>query len=79
MRYTEYDMQRLRSSYISIFSTVLGIRIRIDFGRLDPDPHRECGIGSGTKVGKNDPQKQEKGKKMKKFHVLKCWMFSFED
>jgi hypothetical protein len=22
------------------------IRIRIDFGRLDPDPHRECGSGS---------------------------------
>jgi hypothetical protein len=25
--------------------------------------------------GKNDP---EKYKKVKKFHVLKCWMFSFE-
>jgi hypothetical protein len=26
--------------------------------------------------GKNDPQKQ---KKVNKFHVLMCWMFSFED
>jgi len=26
--------------------------------------------------GKNDPQKWEK---IKKFHVLECWMFSFED
>jgi hypothetical protein len=25
--------------------------------------------------GKYDPQKE---KKLKKFHVLKCWMFSFE-
>jgi hypothetical protein len=26
-------------------------------------------------TGKNDPQRQ---KKVKKFHVLMCWMFSFE-
>jgi hypothetical protein len=42
-------------------------------------------FGSGSKIqsgqwiriqeGKNDPQKQ---KTVKKFHVLECWMFSFE-
>jgi hypothetical protein len=37
------------------------------FGLLDPvpDPHWECGSGSEKK-------------KVKKFHVLKCWMLSFE-
>ncbi len=44
--------------------SVFRIRIRIDFGQPDPDPE-----------GKNFPQKY---KKVKKFHVLKCWMFSFE-
>jgi hypothetical protein len=38
--------------HISFFSTVLRIQIRIDFGRLDPDPRRECGFGSGTNGGK---------------------------
>jgi hypothetical protein len=39
------------------------------------------GSGSGFEIririqeGKNDLQKKEK---IKKFHVLKCWMFSFE-
>ncbi len=28
------------------------------------------------KEGKNDPHKE---KKIKKFYVLKCWMFSFEE
>jgi hypothetical protein len=32
--------------------------------KLDPDPG-----------GQNDPQKY---KKVNNFHVLKCWMFSFE-
>jgi hypothetical protein len=35
-------------------------RIRIDFDQLDPDPG-----------GQNNPTKIEK---VKKFHVLKCWM-----
>jgi hypothetical protein len=39
------------------------MRIRIDFGRLDPDP-------GGRKI----PTKTEK---LVKFHALKCWMFSF--
>jgi hypothetical protein len=39
--------------------------IAIHFGRLDPGP-------GGQKL----PQKL---KTVKKFHVLKCWMFSFED
>jgi hypothetical protein len=33
------------------------------------------GIRIRIQEGKNDPQKK---KKIKKFHVLKCWMFSFE-
>jgi hypothetical protein len=40
------------------------IPIDFDFVRLDPDP--------GEKQG---PTKQEK---KNKFHVFKCWMFSFE-
>jgi hypothetical protein len=45
-------------------------------------PNRQ-GFGSGSvfgiwiriQEGKNDPQNEEK---LKKYHVLKCWMFSFE-
>ncbi len=37
---------------------------------VDPDPYSESGYRRA-----NDPQKQ---KKFQKFHVLKCWMFSFE-
>jgi hypothetical protein len=33
------------------------------------------GFGIQIQEGKNDPQKY---KHIKKFHVLKCWMFSFE-
>jgi hypothetical protein len=39
----------------------------------------EACIGFGRRIRirvKNDPQKL---KKVKKFHVLKCWMFSFRD
>jgi hypothetical protein len=42
------------------------IRIRIQSGQW---------IRIRIQEGKNDPQKL---KKIKKFHVLKCWMFSFE-
>jgi hypothetical protein len=34
-----------------------------------------CWIWIRIQEGKNDPQKK---KKVKKFHVLNCWMFSFE-
>jgi hypothetical protein len=37
---------------------------------MDPDPV----FGIRIQEGKNDQQKK---KKIKKFHVLKCWMFSF--
>jgi len=40
------------------FLLFLYIRIRIDFGRMDPDPE-----------GQKWPQKKEK---VNKFHVLKC-------
>jgi hypothetical protein len=46
---------------------------------LDPDPNPDwIWIQSGQwfQEGKNDPTKN--GKKVKKFHVLKCWMFSVE-
>jgi len=46
--------------------SVFRIRTRIHSGHWIRIPIQE---------GKNDPQKIEK---MKKFHVLKCWMFSFE-
>jgi hypothetical protein len=45
---------------ISIFSTALRIRIGIDFCRLDPDPHRECGIGSGARGEKMIPKNRKK-------------------
>jgi hypothetical protein len=41
-----------------------GLRIRIQLGQW-----------IRIQEGKNDPKKWEK---IKKFHVLKCWMFSFE-
>jgi hypothetical protein len=41
---------------------VLLIRIRIDFGRLDPDPHWQC---------KNGRKRPTKRRKMKKFYVFK--------
>jgi hypothetical protein len=44
------------------FITLMSIRIRIDFGLLDSVP-------GPTKV-------KYIRKKVKKFHVLKCWMFS---
>jgi hypothetical protein len=44
-----------------------------------PPPAPSAGTGSrltpsGHIIGKNDPQKK---KKVEKFHVLKCYMFSF--
>ncbi len=49
-----------------IVKDIVAVRIwiRIDFGRLDPDPR-----------GQKLPTKIEK---VKKFHVKKCLMFSFE-
>ncbi len=44
---------------------VLRIRIRINFGRLDPDPHWE--YGSGSRKAKITHRK-----KVKKIQVLKC-------
>ncbi len=38
----------------------------------DPDTYSESGSGEG---GQKLPRKVEK---IKKFHVLKCWFFSFE-
>jgi hypothetical protein len=46
---------------------------RIDLGQPDLDPHRECGSGSRR------AKMTYKNSKAKKLHVLKCWMFSFED
>ncbi len=51
--------------------SVLWIRIRTDFDPLAPDPHWECGSWSRWQ---KLPTKIEKETK---FHVLKCWMFSF--
>ncbi len=45
------------------------IRIRIDFGRHDPDLHWECGYESGSRWARTSH------KKVKKFIVLKCWGF----
>jgi hypothetical protein len=45
---------------------VFWIRIRIDFGRLVPD------LDPGLKIILQNYKKE------KKFHVLKCWIFSFE-
>jgi hypothetical protein len=43
--------------------------ILIDFGRLDPDPDPDPG-------GYLEDFKEKK--KGKRFHVSKCWMFSFD-
>ncbi len=40
-------------------------------GSVDPDPYS----GSGSRMAKITHKSR---KKIKKFHVLKCWMFSFE-
>jgi hypothetical protein len=43
----------------------------------DPDPHKSGLIGvagSGSRRAKTTNKK----KKVKKFHVLNCWMFSFQ-
>jgi hypothetical protein len=40
----------------------------------DPDPHTNCGSGSGSRRAKMTP----KNRKGQNFHLLKCWMFSFE-
>jgi hypothetical protein len=40
----------------------------------DPNPYLEC--GSGSRRAKIDHKKNRKN--VKKFHVLKYWMFSFE-
>jgi hypothetical protein len=45
-------------------NSVAVLRIRIDFSQLDPDPR---GHKRPTKIGKSE-----------EFHVLKCWLFSFE-
>jgi hypothetical protein len=52
---------------------VVWIRIRIDFDGLEPDP--QLGMWILTQKDKNDYKNR---KKVKKFNVLKCWMFSFE-
>jgi hypothetical protein len=57
-----------------------GIRIRMDphqFELLDPDPdpHSNCGSGSGSRRAKMTHKNR---KKVQNFHVLRCWMFSFE-
>ena len=54
------------------FQPVFRIRIGSEFNQVSGSGF---GIRIRTQEGKNDPQKQ---KKIKKFHVLKCWMVSFE-
>jgi hypothetical protein len=49
---------------------------------VDPDLHgstliRVAGSGSGSRRAKNTTN-YHKNKKVKNFHVLKCWMFSLE-
>jgi hypothetical protein len=57
---------------------VLRIRIRIGSGfNQVSESGNVFGIWIRVRIqeDKNDPRKKEK---IKKFHVLKCWMFSFE-
>jgi hypothetical protein len=42
------------------------------FGSVDPDPYSESGSGSRR------AKMTHKSRKIKKFHVLKCWMYSFD-
>jgi hypothetical protein len=42
------------------------------FELLDPDPHLE------SRSGSRRAKITHKYRKSKKYHVLKCWMFSFE-
>jgi hypothetical protein len=41
----------------------------------DPDPQLICGFRSGSRRAKMTHKEK---KKVKKFHVLNFWMFSFE-
>jgi hypothetical protein len=41
----------------------------------DTNPDSESRSGFGSKTAKKT---RKNGEKFKKFHVLKCWMFSFE-
>jgi hypothetical protein len=51
-------------------------RIRIQIGSgFNGVPGYVYGFAIRIQEGKNDPQKY---KKVRKFHVLKCWTFSFE-
>ncbi len=45
-------------------------------GSVDPDSEPDPDPGGQKMTHKNDPQKL---KFFYKFHVLKCWMFSFKD
>jgi hypothetical protein len=43
---------------------------------VDPDPDSE--LGSGSRSRSRRAKRPTKMEKVQKFHVLKCWMFSFE-
>ncbi len=62
------DLQQLMESTRGQFAFLTGLRIQDSVGSVDPDPYSE----SGSRKAKMT------NKKNKKFHVLKCWMFSFE-
>ncbi len=62
--FTEHSKASCFDYKLILFLAVLWIRISIHFGRLGPDP---------------DLEEQKWPLKEKKFQVLKCWVFSFED
>jgi hypothetical protein len=59
----------LRASKKAVFRVRIRIRIKI---RQDPQWFLSAGSGSGRAK-----KSLKNSKKVKKFHVLKCWMFSF--
>jgi hypothetical protein len=64
-----------RRSLLLLFLAGFRIRIRMNphsFELLDPDPHTNCGSGSSR------AKMTQKNLKKNNFHLLKCWMFSFD-
>jgi hypothetical protein len=68
-----------------ILSRAIGLRKKEKKSQLAFDAEIRNGFGSAwTSIirvagsGSRRPKKTQKKKKVKEFHVLKCWMFSFE-
>ncbi len=67
----ERDVEKFFKGYGHVFNIVLKVNIKKTGLWIRIRINLSC--WSRIQEGKNDPQK-----KVKNFHALKCWMFSFE-